>query len=62
MALGSIWPVSVMADAASNKPRNIDPESPINILAGWALCGKNPIQTPIITAVMSDGAPARLKP
>ena len=62
IALGSIWPVNVMEAAASNKPKNIEPESPIKIFAGCALCGRNPIQTPIRTAVVSDGAPARLKP
>ena len=62
IALGSICPVNVIAEAASNNPRNIEPESPIKILAGWALCGRKPIHTPIITAVIRDGAPARLKP
>ena len=34
IALGSIWPVNVIADAAYNSPNNIDPESPIKIRAG----------------------------
>ena len=31
IAEASTWPVKVIADALSNKPRNIAPESPINI-------------------------------
>ena len=37
IAFGSICPVSVIADAASKSPKNIDPESPIKIFAGCAL-------------------------
>ena len=35
IALASIWPVKVIAAAESNSPRNIAPESPIKIRAGW---------------------------
>ena len=62
IAFGSTCPVKVIADAASISPKNIDPESPINMRAGWELWGKNPRHTPIAIAVISDGAPARLKP
>ena len=34
IAFESIWPVKVMAATPSNKPKTIDPESPIKILAG----------------------------
>ena len=62
IAFTSIWPVSVIAEAARSSPRNIAPESPINIRAGWKLCGKKPIHIPITTAVIKEGAPARLNP
>ena len=61
-ALGSTRPVSVMIDDASSRPNNIEPVSPMKMRAGLKLCGKNPRQTPMMTAVISDGAPARLKP
>ena len=62
MAEASTWPVKVMADALIRRPKNIAPESPIKICAGWKLCGKNPRHRPITTAVIRDGAPARFKP
>ena len=58
----STWPVKVIADALIRRPKNIAPESPIKICAGWKLCGKNPRHRPITTAVIRDGAPARFKP
>ena len=62
IALGSTWPVKVIAETDSNRPSSIEPLSPMNIFAGLKLWGKKPMQMPIKTAVMSDGAPARLKP
>ena len=62
IAFGSIWPVKVIAEDAKTKPSNIEPESPMKMRAGCQLCGKKPMQTPMITAVIKDGAPAREKP
>jgi hypothetical protein len=46
IAFESIWPVKVMAATPSNKPKTIDPESPIKILAGEKLKIKNPSNAP----------------
>ena len=62
IALASICPVRVIADAARISPNNIDPESPINMRAGFELCGKKPMHNPIKITVIKDGAPARVKP
>jgi len=62
MALISIWPVNVIAAAERSNPKNIAPESPIKIRAGWKLCGRKPRHIPTTIAVISEGAPARLNP
>jgi hypothetical protein len=62
IALGSTWPVKVIADAANISPKNIEPESPIKMVAGCELWARKPTQTPTKIAVINDGEPARLNP
>ena len=51
---GSMFPVTVIAAPAITRPISIEPASPMKMCAGWKLCGRNPMQTPTITASMSE--------
>ena len=50
MDSGSIWPVTIMVPAAEISPSCMEPESPMKMVAGWKLWGRNPTQTPISAA------------
>ena len=50
--LGSIG-VTFTIDAASTSPSSIAPVSPMKILAGWKLCGRNPAHMPMSSAVIT---------
>ena len=47
---GSIWPVTMIAAAASTNPSSIEPESPMKMRAGYRLCGRNPTHAPTSAA------------
>ena len=63
----NVWPLNWSAVrpptrivlAASSRPRNSAPASPMKILAGWALRGRNPTHTP--TAMIATSG-ARFDP
>src|SRR5581483_6999265 len=51
MLLAENCPVRLIAEQDSIKPISIEPESPMNILAGQKLCGRKPRQAPPRAAV-----------
>src|SRR5690625_5352189 len=51
---GFTWPVTVTVDAASVSPKNMAPESPMKMRAGWKLWGEKPRQTPTSAAAKSE--------
>ena len=54
---GSTCPVTRIDTPADSSPSSIATVSPIKIVAGWKLCGKNPAQIPtnmITTAAAND--------
>src|SRR5690625_7787726 len=51
---GFTWPVTVTVDAASVSPKNMAPESPMKMRAGWKLWGKKPRQQPTRAATTSE--------
>ena len=56
--IGSIWPVTEIAEVAMRSPTNRAPASPMNSFAGCQFNGRKPTQAPIRIAVVSE---ARLK-
>ncbi|SKY07593.1 Uncharacterised protein [Mycobacteroides abscessus subsp. abscessus] len=54
-AFTAIRPDALVDAAASIKPMSIAPESPMKILAGEKLCGRNPRQAPASATEISAG-------
>ena len=51
----SVWPTTDIVDAAINSPSNMAPASPMKILAGWKLWGRNPTHIP--TMITENSGP-----